>query len=117
MTNIQTSIQNMKTDFKALRAQGYWFAAKRFGWGWTPIAWQGWLAILIYICLLLRDVLDTVAYDTTISHSGSDTLLYFAPSFLLYTTLLMLLCYGKGQKPHWNWSSKFDEEKSNISNT
>ncbi|GGB19768.1 hypothetical protein GCM10011380_06680 [Sphingomonas metalli] len=21
-----------------------WFAPKRFGWGYTPVRWQGWLA-------------------------------------------------------------------------
>ena len=25
---------------------GYWFAPKMFGWGATPVTWQGWLATL-----------------------------------------------------------------------
>jgi hypothetical protein len=24
-----------------------WFRARRFGWGWTPITWQGWMALVI----------------------------------------------------------------------
>lgn len=33
--------------------KGYWFKAKPFGWGWTPVTWQGWLVILVYIALIL----------------------------------------------------------------
>ena len=26
-----------------------WFGPKRnFGWGWTPVSWQGWLATLVF---------------------------------------------------------------------
>ena len=30
-----------------------WFPAKRYGWGWGfPIAWQGWVVLLVYLVLL-----------------------------------------------------------------
>lgn len=28
-----------------------WFAPRRFGWGWTPISWQGWAITLAFIVL------------------------------------------------------------------
>ncbi|HEV7288327.1 hypothetical protein [Sphingomonas sp.] len=34
----------------ALRVRdGYWFAPKLFGWGATPVTWQGWLTMLVFI--------------------------------------------------------------------
>ena len=24
-----------------------WFRRKRFGWGWTPISWEGWVVTLL----------------------------------------------------------------------
>ena len=30
-----------------------WFAPRRFGWGWTPISWQGWAITLGFIVLAL----------------------------------------------------------------
>lgn len=34
--------------------QGYWFPAKRYGWGWGfPIAWQGWLVFGAFLGLLV----------------------------------------------------------------
>ena len=40
----------------------YWFAAKRYGWGWgLPLCWQGWvvmgvwLAVLVPLVILLEE--------------------------------------------------------------
>ena len=24
-----------------------WFGPKRWGWGWSPVAWQGWVVVLV----------------------------------------------------------------------
>jgi hypothetical protein len=32
----------------------YWFAAKRYGWGWgIPSSWQGWLVLAAFGALLV----------------------------------------------------------------
>ncbi|MEG3179154.1 hypothetical protein [Sphingomonas sp. LT1P40] len=28
---------------------GYWFARKLYGYGATPVTWQGWLSALVYL--------------------------------------------------------------------
>ena len=40
---------------------GDWFAPRRrFGWGWTPVSWQGWLVVaaiigvVVAIAIVLR---------------------------------------------------------------
>jgi hypothetical protein len=50
-----------------------WFKAKRYGWGWTPVTWQGWVAVLVYVAILIRfgTILDAR------EHSVSDFLLNF----------------------------------------
>lgn len=30
-----------------------WFRKRRFGWGWTPIRWQGWVVVLIALVSLV----------------------------------------------------------------
>ncbi len=37
------------------------------------------------------------------SHSSSDTLITFAPRFLLLTALLYFICYWKEERPRWQW--------------
>ena len=76
-----------------------WFKAKKYGWGWTPISWQGWFVIIVYVIV-------NVKYFTLIdknSHSGSDTLISFSPIFILTTVILLIICYKKGEKPEWRW--------------
>jgi MFS superfamily sulfate permease-like transporter len=32
---------------------GYWFAPKLFGWGATPVTWQGWLVTAVFVVVLI----------------------------------------------------------------
>lgn len=114
MNQLQTSIQILRNDYIELRKKGYWFAAKRFGWGWVPITWQGWLGTLIYLFLVIGDVVAGIAFEK-ISHSISDTLIFATPSFILHTILFFLLTYGKGEAPRWRWSIKRNHEVSILS--
>ncbi|MES3005559.1 MAG: hypothetical protein V4664_01280 [Patescibacteria group bacterium] len=109
MNQIQESIEILRQDYEDLRQKGYWFAAKSFGWGWVPITWQGWLGTLIYVFLVVGDIIAAIAFDK-ISHSVGNTLLFVAPSFLLHTTLFLLLAYGKGETPTWRWGIKRKDE-------
>jgi len=45
-----------RTDPPRRPRPGYWFVRKRWGFGGKPATWQGWLAIAVFICLLLLAV-------------------------------------------------------------
>ena len=76
-----------------------WFKRKRYGWGWVPSAWQGWMIMLLYFLALFSNfkTLDLV------KESGGNTLLIFAPRFIILTIILLVICYKKGEKPKWSW--------------
>lgn len=78
---------------------GYWFKRKLYGWGWTPVKWQGWLVIVLYVSYLVY----VFRLIDSIQHSGSDTLINFAPLFILSSVILIYICYKKGEKPKWQW--------------
>lgn len=78
-----------------------WFRAKTYGYGWTPCSWQGWLVIALYVVLVLL----TVRIADASSHSASDMLLVTVPLFILYTFLLILISWKKGEKPRWRWGN------------
>lgn len=45
---------SMQDIFGAHRVRdGYWFAPKRFGYGATPVTWQGWVVTLGFAGALL----------------------------------------------------------------
>ena len=75
--------------------KGYWFPAKRYGWGWgLPIRWQGWVVMLAYLALVvggaavLKPALDPPRFVTYVS---------------LLSLLLVLVCWVKGEPPRWRW--------------
>lgn len=81
---------------------GYWFKAKLYGWGWTPVKWQGWLVILVYVALIISLVLMREESIPGNPDSGSNFLVFGLPIILL-TALLIFICYKKGEKPRWQW--------------
>lgn len=84
---------------------GYWFKRKLYGWGWTPVKWQGWLVLFVYIIgalLLFRiSVLDT--FDELHQPLTRDILINFLLKLTLLTVILIFICYKKGEKPRWQW--------------
>ncbi|HTD68305.1 MAG TPA: hypothetical protein VK846_17405 [Candidatus Limnocylindria bacterium] len=73
-----------------------WFPAKKYGRGWgPPHCWQGWLVLAAWFLLLqagiplaLRSALFFVAYTVFLS------------------TILIIVCWLKGEKPRWRWGKE-----------
>ena len=71
----------------------YWFPAKRYGWGWgPPIAWQGWVVLMIFFGLVLVGAFVLLPWRGNLV-------------FVAYTAFLCLLlvavCWAKGERPRW----------------
>lgn len=77
----------------------YWFKRKLFGWGWTPVRWQGWVVLLGFLAVMFADFrrLDVS------SDSASDTLRPFFIDMIFFVAVLLLICYKTGEKPRWQW--------------
>jgi len=80
--------------------QTYWFRAKRYGWGWgLPSAWQGWLVLAAFVCLLAAGFW-LFPPDSKLAY------------FLSYTAVLILvliaICWVKGEPPRWRWGDRDD---------
>ncbi len=79
-----------------------WFKAKRYGWGWYPSSWEGWLVTILFILLVIyRANKVSLMFDTESSFA-------FRYSFeILFMTIpLILICYLKGERPKWRWGKK-----------
>lgn len=79
--------------------KGLWFKRKLYGYGWTPVRWEGWLSVALYLVVV---VYFSIKVDKS-AHSNSDTLIAFALPFIVATALLVFVCYKKGEKPRWQW--------------
>ncbi len=84
----------------AMEDKKLWFRAKRYGYGWTPVTWQGWLSIAVYLGVLFISV-NTLLVTPTGFHIG----LHLA-IVVLSTVLLIGLCVKKGEKAGWRWGGE-----------
>ncbi len=86
-------------DYHKDNPQGYWFKRKLYGWGWTPVTWQGWLIIALYVIFLVI-ILERPNIE---AYSQSQVLVNLALPFIIGTGILFIICYKKGEKPKWQW--------------
>lgn len=80
----------------------YWFIRKRYGWGWYPASWQGWSVLIIYIV----GILAAAGNSGFMFHQSANAYETFFPELLLYTMLLLIICYQTGESPKWQWGNK-----------
>ena len=88
-----------------------WFKTKRYGWGWVPITWEGWLSVAVFVVLQVANAQRL----ELMSNSPSDTVVIFLVETTLLVIALVALCYWKGEKPSWRWGDR-DEHNKDINN-
>jgi len=95
--------------------KGLWFKRKLYGWGWTPVTWQGWLVTLTFIGFILWT-------GVSLSASGeepTDTeLKWYFIKIVGAVILLIIIAYKTGEKPRWQWGvpKKNDSKKNSDQN-
>ncbi|MBP6942994.1 MAG: hypothetical protein KBB55_03040 [Candidatus Buchananbacteria bacterium] len=81
-----------------------WFKRKRYGYGWYPSTWQGWLVIAVYIAILaaLSLTLDETAPPREVAFM-------FVLPVVFLTAALLRICYRFGERPRWQWGKGDDD--------
>ena len=86
----------------------YWFKRRRYGWGWIPVTWQGWMVIATYILVVFSSailLLGDVPRNTYEAAVG-----YFFAIFIVTTIVLLAVTRLKGPKPKWRWGKSPDDD-------
>ncbi|HWY78956.1 MAG TPA: hypothetical protein VNW29_01220 [Candidatus Sulfotelmatobacter sp.] len=84
----------------------YWFQANKSGYGWHPANWKGWVILFLYLAFLAQSFLQIAGNF----HSVSDTIINFFPRFLLFSAILTVITYLKGESITWGAKGK-DQHK------
>ena len=75
------------------QAPRYWFAAKRYGWGWgLPRTWEGWVVYVGWFATLFGGIAAIGVRRMPVPH------LVFVVAMV---GLLLAICYWKGEPPRW----------------
>jgi hypothetical protein len=74
-------------------APRYWFAAKRYGWGWgLPLTWEGWAVYALWFAAFLI-VIPFLGFRV---HR-----LEHVAVVVGMVAILIGICYWKGEPPRW----------------
>jgi catechol 2,3-dioxygenase-like lactoylglutathione lyase family enzyme len=87
---------------KNMRKNKLWFRRKTYGWGWTPITWEGWgvTLVILIIPLMIKLVLKSMEFEKTTQY------FYTYASIPILLMALTLICFRYGEKPKWQWGVK-----------
>lgn len=91
----------MKQD----REKKLWFRAKRYGYGWYPHAWQGWLVVFVWL-LLFTGIVSWLNLKFA-NIWVAVTLSLLAGGFL--TGVLYAIALKTGEKPRWKWGENKED--------
>lgn len=103
MNCIKSHIQYFKDN-----PNGYWFKRNLYGWGWTPVKWQGWLVIAGFVAVLVVSDLSLMSIQ---SPTDADITWFFV-EVVASITLLLWICYKKGERPRWQWGLPKDSNQN-----
>jgi hypothetical protein len=83
----------------------YWFKPKRYGYGFYPVSWEGWLAILgVVILILISGAINNQFMEPGPTAAQS---LRFLLDIILFSVVATLLFEKKMQEPlKWRWRKR-----------
>lgn len=76
------------------RMERYWFRRRRYGYGWTPCTWQGWLSLAVFLIVVIGGV--------SVWHSTVGSIVTVAVAGVVFIGL----CIVKGERPGWRWGRR-----------
>lgn len=90
----------------------YWFKRRLYGFGWTPVCWQGWATVVLFLIIIIGGSL--ILPDKPAMNSFYIEIIYFA-MLVVSTICIVLVSLIKGPKPKWRWGrSKDDNPNEDI---
>jgi hypothetical protein len=75
----------------------YWFRPKRYGYGATPVTWQGWALTFAAVAVIV------VATLTVMTHSALDSVFWLAVA-IDFVVIFALIEIGRRKTDgEWRW--------------
>lgn len=78
-----------------------WFKRRRYGYGWTPVTWQGWVLVILTLVVAIGGAALLVILPYT-----NQLLWVYLTSVITIVVLLVIVAYQKGPSPKWRWGKK-----------
>jgi len=79
-----------------------WFRARTYGWGWTPVAIEGWLVLAAFFIGVAIDV-AVLQYRLRGGADVRSAMIAFYVWLALLVALLIAVGWMTGERPRWRW--------------
>jgi hypothetical protein len=81
----------------------YWFKRKRYGYGWTPVTWQGGATVVAFVVVVLAAsiMMERVPEDDLARGLG-----VYVAVVVMALVMLLLVTVRKAPKGKWRWGAK-----------
>ena len=79
-----------------------WFKNKRYGWGWAPATWQGWLILALWLTIVIVWVININDNASSLINSLLSSVL----PVLIMVIIFVMISYGRGERPKLQWRKR-----------
>lgn len=86
------------------KAKRQWFKQHDYGYGWSPVTWQGWVTLLAYVVLVIAGVEELLPNENAPLTIWA--VIRFGGYMTIWTSFLYRICLATGGKPKWRWGKK-----------
>lgn len=86
----------------------YWFKRKRYGWGWIPVTWQGWLTIGVFATILVG---GAAAIGVTEPNEFTKELGFYLLFVAVAVAMLIRVGLDHGPRPRWRWGRSENDNR------
>lgn len=94
---IKEHIMDFKNNYDT---KDLWFKKKKYGLGWTPANWKGWVVTALFMAVVIASVIN-------VGDSSSVKEVIFAVIRVsAWSAIFLFIAYKKGEKLEWRWGSK-----------
>ena len=80
----------------------YWFKQRRFGYGSTPVTWQGWVAVVAFPVICVALALILFVFDAPPGGPGGTRIVLFLV-LIAAATLAFVAFVRKKTEGTWRW--------------
>jgi uncharacterized membrane protein YhaH (DUF805 family) len=84
---------------------GYWFKRRRYGWGFFPSTWQGWVVTLAFVALVIVPALFLPEDD-----ESPELVVGYLAYVLVMVVAFIVTAVKKGPSMRWRWGKAPDDD-------
>jgi len=86
-----------------------WFEPKLYGYGATPVTWEGWLIVLAFVAAAVVAAWAFIGFDRSVKPTTVNLIAFLVTIVVLVAALWVVSQATTGGEWRWRWGSMNQE--------